>query len=57
VESVAPLAREAALPSQNFNVAARDRRFLSRLAVPPFLGRMNHFFIMAGLAAPGEALA
>ncbi len=36
---VAPLAREAALPGRNFNVAARDRRFLSRLAVPPFLTR------------------
>ena len=32
----APLAREAALPGRNFNVAARDRRFLPRLAVPPF---------------------
>jgi hypothetical protein len=37
VAGVAPLAREAALPGRNFNVAARDRRFLSRLAVPPFM--------------------
>src|SRR2546421_5252722 len=28
--------REAALPGRNFNDATRDRRFFSRLAVPPF---------------------
>jgi hypothetical protein len=31
---VAQFGREAALPGHNFNDATRDRRFLSRLAVP-----------------------
>jgi hypothetical protein len=31
------LVGEAALPGHNFNDATRDRRFLPRLAVPPFL--------------------
>jgi len=29
------LTGEAALPGHNFNDATRDRRFFSRLAVPP----------------------
>jgi hypothetical protein len=33
------LASEAALPARNFNEATRDRRFFSRLAVPPPFGR------------------